>query len=155
MHQAYRFAIGYFALFALMMLFSGAWLFYCKIGFTPEQVSLYYFGDATRPGKSSYGLLESAVPHLGAMGMFIMVTAHFLLFATPRAKRLAVRLSIALFAAALLDIASGSMIAWGWSAWSWIKLGAFFTLMVLSLWLTLLVLYFAFWHSWSPQQRRR
>lgn len=155
MHRAYRFAIGYFALFACLMLVSGAWLFYSKIGFTPEQVGLYYLGDGTRPGKSAYGLLESAVPHLGAMGMFIMVTAHFFLFATSKAKRTAVRLAIALFVAALLDIAAGSLIAWGWSAWSWVKLGAFFALMVLSLWLTLQVLYFAFWHNWSPRQRHR
>ena len=155
MHRAYRFAIGYFALFGLLLLGSGGWLFYAKIGFTPEAVALYYGGSDTVPGKSAYGLLETAVPHLGAMGLFIMVAAHFLLFAPKRAKRLAAKLVLALFAAAACDIAAGPAVAAGFPAWSWLKLMAFALLMALATWLLLVILYYAFWHNLSPQRHRR
>lgn len=155
MHRAYRFAIGYFALFGVLLLTSGAWLFYTKIGFTPESVALYYGGSDTVAGKSAYGLLETAVPHLGAMGLFIMVAAHFLLFAPARAKRLAAKLALALFAAAACDIAAGPAVAAGYPAWSWIKLPAFAALITLATWLLLVILYYAFWYSSSQPRHRR
>ena len=155
MHRAYRFAIGYFALFGLLLLGSGGWLFFAKIGMTPEAVSLYYLGSGAVAGKSAYGLLETAVPHLGAMGLFVMVAAHFLLFAPAKAKRRAVKLVPALFAAAAFDIAAGTVIASGHTAWVWVKLLAFGMLMLLSTYLLLILLYYAFWHNSSPQRHHR
>lgn len=151
MQRAYRFAIGYFALFGLLMLGSGAWLFFAKIGFAPDAVQLYYLGSDTIPRKSGYGLLETAVPHLGAMGLLIMVMAHFLLFAPKKAKRQAVILLITLFIAAATDIVSGAVVAAG--GWVWVKLVAFGTLMMLGSYLSLLILYYAFW--WWPQPHPR
>lgn len=155
MHRAYRFAIGYFALFGLLLLLTGGWIFLSKIGFSSENITLYYLGSDTAAGKSAYGLLETAVPHFAAMGLFVMVAAHFLLFAPRRAKRHAAKLAIALFAAAAADLASGAVIAAGFTAFSWVKLSAFTALMVLSTWLLLLILYYAFWHSLSPQRHPR
>jgi hypothetical protein len=155
MHRAYRFAIVYFVLFGLMLLLSAGALFLSKIGFSAEAVSLYYLGSDTVAGKSPYGLLETAVPHLGAMGLYIMVTAHFLLFAPAGAKRRAVAPAVALFLAAALDIVSGAFVAAGYQTWIWIKLAAFAALMTLCLYLSLLILYYAFWHSLSPQRHPR
>ena len=155
MHRAYRFAIGYFALFGMLLLVSGGWLFTAKIGLTPDAVALYYQGSDTVAGKSAYGLLETAVPHLGAMGLFIMVAAHFMLFAPRHAKHRARLLALALFAAAAADILTGTLVASGQSFWVWIKLLAFGTLMLLGTYLLLLILYYAFWHNSSPQRHPR
>jgi hypothetical protein len=155
MYRAYRFAIGYFALFGLLLMLSGGWLFMSKIGFSVEGTTRYYFGSAATAGKSAYGLLEMAVPHLAAMGLFIMVSAHFMLFAPARAKHRALTLVYALFAAAAADIGAGSAIAAGLKAFAWVKLGAFFALMTLSTWLLLLICRYAFWHSLSPRRHRR
>lgn len=155
MYRAYRFAIGYFALFGLLLLISGSWLFLSKIGFSAEAVTRYYFGSGTLPGKSAYGLLETAVPHLAAMGLFIMVSAHFMLFAPLRAKRHALKLVYGLFAAAAADIGAGSAIAAGLKTFVWVKLGAFVVLISLSTWLLLLICYYAFWHNLSPRRHRR
>jgi hypothetical protein len=155
MHSAYRTAIGYFALFGLLLLGSGAVLFFSKIGFSPEAVTLYYLGNDESAGKSAYGLLETAVPHLGAMGLFIMVLGHFMLFAPKKPKQHAVKLTMALMVAAALDIVSGPMIAAGYTFGVWIKLVAFATLMLLGVLLALIILYFSFWHSLSPRRHRQ
>ena len=155
MQRAYRFAIAYFALFGMLLMASGAALFVSKIGVSADAISLYYRGDEHVAGKSAYGLLESAVPHLGAMGLFIMVTVHFLLFASETAKRRAVRPAAVLFAAALLDIAAGPMIAAGFGSWVWIKAAAFFVLMALGTLFTLTLLYYAFWRSLLPPRHPR
>jgi len=155
MQRAYRFAIVYFALFGLLLLFSAGALFFSKIGFSADAVRLYYLGSDTVPGKSPYGLLETAVPHLGAVGLFIMVGAHFLLFAPERAKHRTVKLALALFAAALLDIASGYFIATGHTAWVWIKLAAYALLTLLAVMLMLQLIYYAFWHNLSRQRHPR
>jgi hypothetical protein len=155
MQRAYRFAIAYFALFGLLLLASAAALFASKIGFSVQGIELYYLGSDTVPGKSPYGLLESAVPHLGAMGLFIMVGAHFMLFAPARAKRRTLYLALALFAAALLDIAGGYFIASGAASWVWVKFAAYTSLSLLGTLLMLQLLYYAFWHSLSPRRHPR
>ncbi|MCJ7765659.1 MAG: hypothetical protein MUP09_06935 [Thiovulaceae bacterium] len=148
MHQSYRFAIAYFVLFGTLLLASGAVLFFSKIGFSYEAVQSYYLGNKAlfSAPKSSYGLLEVALPHLGSMGLFIMVTGHFLLFSDKRKKRLATKVVIALFIAALLDIFSGFFIVEGWSFFIWVKLAAFAVLQLLGLFL-LWLLFSAVWQG--------
>ncbi|WP_345969045.1 hypothetical protein WCX72_06565 [Sulfurimonas sp. HSL1-6] len=155
MQRAYRFAVVYFALFGLLLLASAAALFASKIGFSFQGIELYYLGSDTLPGKSAYGLLETAVPHLGAMGLFIMVGSHFLLFATATAKRRTIRLALALFAAALLDIVSGYFIASGATLWVWVKLASYLLLSLLGTLLMLQLIYYAFWHNLSRQRHPR
>ena len=72
--KAYRIAIAYFTLFTLFLLYTIIALFEEKIGFTLESIGSYY-GE-----KSIEGLLEIAVPHFMAMGIFVMVLTHFFLF---------------------------------------------------------------------------
>jgi len=123
-------------------------LFLSKIGFSYEAVKSYYLGSETlfiNP-KSSYGLLETALPHLGSMGLFIMVTGHFLLFSDQRKKRLAKKTVVFLFIAALLDIFSGFLIVEGWTFFVWVKLLAFGLLQLLGLYL-LWLLFSAVWQG--------
>jgi hypothetical protein len=148
MHQSYRIAIAYFVLFGTLLLASGAVLFFNKIGFSYEAVQNYYLGSETlfTTPKSSYGLLEVALPHLGSMGLFIMVTGHFLLFSDKRRKQLATKVVIALFIAALLDIFSGFLIVQGLELFVWVKLAAFALLQLLGLFL-LWLLFGAVWQG--------
>ncbi|MDA3946372.1 MAG: hypothetical protein PF439_06805 [Helicobacteraceae bacterium] len=148
MHQSYRYAIAYFLLFGTLLLASGAVLFFSKIGFSYEAVQSYYLGSKAlfSTPKSSYGLLEVALPHIGSMGLFIMVTAHFLLFASKERKRQAVKPAIALFVVALLDIFSGFLIVEGWSFFIWVKLAAFALLQLLGFYL-LWLLFSAIWQG--------
>ena len=88
MKKSYRYAIAYFTLFGFLLLASGIWLFALKIGFSVDAITAYYLGSEaayTQP-KSVHGLFEVALPHLGSMGLFIMVTGHFLIF-TPSKER--------------------------------------------------------------------
>ena len=137
MHQSYRFAIAYFAIFGALLLISGAVLFVNKLGFSYESVALFYLGNATQfiQPKSSYGLLETALPHLGAMGLFVFVVGHFLLFASKKQKSNAVKPVITLFIVALLDIISGFLIIEGWAFFVWVKIVAFLLLQLVGLYL--------------------
>ena len=146
MKQSYRAAIIYFTLFALLLLLSGTWLFVSKIGLTPNAVNLYYLGNEAlfQMPKSPEGVLEIALPHLGGMGLFIMVSAHFMLFASAHRRRWAKTSAIILFAAAVLDILSPYAIINGLEIFSWIKLLAFFLLQGLALFLLWLIFLTAF-----------
>jgi len=141
MKHAYRAAILYFTLFALLLLLSGTWLFASKIGLTPEAVTLYYLGNEELflMPKSPEGVLEVSLPHLGGMGLFIMVSAHFMLFAPKHRKKWAKSAAIILFIAALLDIFAPYAIINGFTIFSWVKLLAFFLLQGLALFLLWLV----------------
>jgi len=137
MKRAYRYSVLYFTLFGLLLLLSGLWLFALKIGFTPEDVTAYYLGsaDTMQQAKSHYGLLETALPHFGAMGLFIMVTGHFFLFA-PKHRQSYIRpIVILLFVAALLNILSPFGIIAHWSIFIWVKIIAFILLQLLGLYL--------------------
>ncbi len=142
MHQSYRFAIAYFTVFGALLLISGAVLFASKLGFSYESVSTFYLGSQSgfSQPKSSYGLLETALPHLGAMGLFIFVIGHFLLFTDKRQKNRAIKPLILLFGAALLDIASGFFIIQGWAFFIWVKIAAFLLLQILGLYLLYVLL---------------
>lgn len=143
MQQSYRYAIAYFTLFSLGLLASGATLFWLKTGLVPSGVTLYYAGGESVPGKSTLGLLETAVPHLGGMGLFIMVSAHFMLFGPKAQKRRTARIAVILFVSALLEIGAGFAVAAGIGAAAYVKTAAFAVLVVLGTVLVLTVLWTA------------
>ncbi len=147
MYAAYRAAIVYFVIFGLFLLGSGLSLFLNKIGYCADDISLYYLGNGTRSAKSVSGLMETAVPHLGAIGFFVMVAAHFMLFASKKAKLHAVKIATILFAASMLDILCGFFILQHDSVWIWIKLASFTVFMVAGVYLLLMVLFYALWHA--------
>ncbi len=146
MKNAYRAAILYFTFFAVMLLVSGTWLFATKIGLSPDAVTLYYLGNEAlfQMPKSSEGLLEIVLPHLGGMGLFIMVSAHFMLFAPKNRHQWAKITAIILFTTALLDIFSPYAIINGFAFFNWVKLISFFLLQSLALFLLGLVFLSAF-----------
>ena len=137
MHQSYRVAIAYFTIFASLLLLSGGVLFISKLGMSYESVSMFYLGNPEQfsQPKSSYGLLETALPHLGAMGLFIFVTAHFMLFSPKKSRQRTVLPATVLFIAALLDIGSGFLITQGWTFFVGVKIVAFITLQIVGLYL--------------------
>ena len=137
MHQSYRFAIAYFAIFGTLLLLSGAVLFVNKLGISHESVSTFYLGSVEQfsQPKSSYGLLETALPHLGAMGLFIFVLAHFMLFTPKKERQKTLLPAVVLFIAALLDIGSGFLIVQGWTFFVSVKIIAFLTLQIVGLYL--------------------
>jgi len=145
-HQAYRLSIIYFTLFALLLLTTGATLFFSKIGFSFEAIHNYYAGNEAlfMNAKSTYGQLETLVPHLGAMGLFIMVMGHFILFASKKRRKGIVTIFILLFIAALGDIVSGLFIAKNIGLFIGVKLLSFIALIGFGYYLSLLVLHEAY-----------
>ena len=137
MHQSYRFAIAYFALFGALLLGSGALLFFQKLGMSYESVQNFYLGSkvAFTQVKSTFGLLETALPHLGAMGLFIFVTGHFMLFSSKKEKQKTILPIVFLFIAALFDIGSGFLIVQGWTFFVGVKIAAFLLLQSLGIYL--------------------
>ena len=154
MHQSYRIAIAYFTVFGALLLISGAILFISKLGISYESVQTFYLGNQaqfTQP-KSTYGLLETALPHLGAMGLFIFVTGHFLLFTTKKQKQRAIKPVVILFIAALFDIGSGFLIVQGLTFFIWVKLLSFLLLQLIGLYL-LWLLFSAVWQGIHTYKR--
>jgi len=141
MHQSYRYAIMYFTIFSTLLLLSGAVLFVSKLGVSYESIELFYLGSTEQfcQPKSNFGLLETALPHFGAMGLLVFVIGHFLLFSPKQERQRAVLPVLVMFGAALLDIASGFIIVNGWTFFIWIKMAAFLTLQTVGMYLLYLV----------------
>ncbi len=128
MMNIYRYAIVYFTLFGVLLLCSGIWLLGMKAGFSLEALTQYYLGSdvmMTR-AKSNTGLLEVAVPHMGAIGLFIMVTSHFILFTPQRERRRMMWLMALWFLSALGNVFAPFVVIAGFDAFVGVKLMAFF-----------------------------
>ncbi len=127
MNISYLYAITYFSLMSLLLIISGIWIFIEKIGFNLASIIAYYAGDQLHgiPAKSLYGQLEVLVPHLGAMGLFIMVVMHFLVFTPVREKKYFIPLSLLLFFSAFTSITSGVIISFGVHQFAIVKLVSF------------------------------
>ena len=135
--KANNLAVLYFTIFAFLLLLSAVALFVQKIGWTPLDVLTYYRGDETRfiMSKSFDGVLELLLPHFLAMGLFIMVMAHFLIFGSKKLQKQLKHTIVWLFLAAFLDIISPFLIIEGIEIFALIKLGAFILLQLLSIYL--------------------
>lgn len=142
MKSAYRYSVAYFALFGMLLLLSGLWLFGVKIGLSPEAIKTYYLGSEAlfAQPKSIHGLMEIAVPHLGATGLFIMVSAHFLIFVPKERRAHALSLSIVLFITALINIFTPFAIIAGYHSLVWIKITSFIVLQTTGLYLLWILL---------------
>ncbi len=127
MNISYIFSVFYFSLMALFLLFSGVWIFIEKIGLSIDSIIRYYAGSTVDgiTEKSLYGQLEVMVPHLGAMGLFIMVTIHFLVFTPLRRKKYFLLFSTGVFITAFLNIVSGMVVSFGIEQFAAVKLTAF------------------------------
>lgn len=123
----FRWALAAFTLMLGLTAASAAVLFARKIGFTSEAVRAFYLGSEaafTRP-RSLDGLLEVAVPHLLAVPLALLVTAHLVGFAALLRPRPFALLAGAAFGSALVGIAAGFAIRFLWPALAWLKIAAF------------------------------
>ncbi|QOP45825.1 hypothetical protein [Sulfurimonas paralvinellae] len=128
LNKAYRYAIGYFLLFSLLLLVSGALIFSDKIGFSYESILHYYLGDeaAFIPAKSYAGLLKIILPHIFAFGLFVMVVLHFLIFTQKRnTKEMQIIIALSFFSA-FLELFSPFGILAGLHFLIYVKLISFF-----------------------------
>ncbi len=134
-HHIYRIAISYFALFALALLGTGSAMFWLKTGMNTQGIFEYY------GAKSITGLSELAHPHLGGMGLFIMVLGHFYCFSAYRQK---VQLYfIAMFVAALLVIATPFALMQGYTGAAVLKLAALVMLVLFGTLFSIMLWYLA------------
>jgi hypothetical protein len=149
MKRIYGYAVAYFALLGILLLLTGQWLFIVKIGITPDAIATYYLGSTeqfTQP-KSVHGLLETAVPHFGGIGLFILASGHFLLFTPLRSKRALPWLFTLMFLAAFMNVASPFAIIAGFEWFAYIKLVAFLVFQIMAvilLWAIFNAAYFGF-----------
>lgn len=119
-----------FALLAIaLQLTSGIWLFIHKYGLSPSEVYLYFAGNeaAFIMPKSFEGLIETAAPHLIAISATIFVFAHFLLFTEVISEKNKQLLISALYVTAITDIIAPFGIIYGYEAFAWVKLIAFWS----------------------------
>ncbi len=122
--KAYKYAIGWFLLFTLLLLASAALIFADKIGFSYESIRQYYLGSeaAFSTAKTFNGLLKIIVPHIFAFGLFIMVVLHFLIFTDKRDTKEMQIIIYSAFITAFLELFSPFLIIFGFDSFIFIKL---------------------------------
>lgn len=131
-HFVYKVAIGYFILFLMALLLTGLTMSYLKTGLDVEGIRLYY------ADKSVDGLLELSHPHLGGMGLSVMVLGHFFLFT--RSRRGERWGTAVMFVAALASITTPFLVLAGYTFAAWAKLLGVLLLVLVGLVLSLLLL---------------
>ncbi len=141
MTQAYKYAIGYFLAFSLLLMASGIMLFEHKIGFGINQITEYYLGSEEKftVAKTFTGILKIILPHIFAFGLFTMVLLHFLIFTKYKDTRRLKILTSLLFSSAFLEIFSPFFILLGAEFFSYIKIASFILLESLVLYISWLL----------------
>ena len=144
-YPLYRIPVTYMLLYSILIVLSGVWLFGRSQGLEgigSIGATLQKFLTSAVP-ESMQRFIEVATPHLFAMGVLIFIIAHFLLFSRRVSVRMSLKLSTAVFVAALLNIAAYGLILSGMVVSGWIKLlamalfiGLFF-LLLLMVWMSL------------------
>ncbi|WP_457749010.1 hypothetical protein [Sulfurimonas sp.] len=126
--KAYKYAVGYFLLFSILLLISGAVIFFEKIGFSYASIHTYYLGNSANfiAAKTYGGLLKIIVPHIFAFGLFVMVILHFLLFTCKRDTKELQIIIFTSFITAFLELFSPFFIIFGLDFFIVLKLIAYF-----------------------------
>lgn len=111
-----------YTFFALLTfnITTGVYLFVEKIGLSYLDIKIYYLGGDHVLAKTTYGLLETIVPHLFAQGLIIFIVAHFFNFFIDSK-----RLPIICFLSAFITLISPVMITLGYEVFIIIKLVSF------------------------------
>ena len=140
MTKAYKYSIIYFLAFSLLLMLSGILLFEYKIGFSLEEISSYYLGNEDKfiNPQTSSGILKIITPHIFAVGLFIMVLLHFLIFTKKRNSQTLKAVIYLTFMSAILELLSPFGIINSVEFFAYVKLLSFiiFELLVLfSSWL--------------------
>ena len=141
MTNAYKYAIGYFLAFSLLLIVSGTMLFEQKIGFSVNQVTEYYLGNEENftVAKTFTGVLKVILPHLAAFGLISMVLLHFLIFTKYKDTKQLKYLTILLFSSAFLEVFSPFFILLGTEFFSYVKVASFIVLETLVLYISWLL----------------
>ena len=147
-HALFRPVLKTFAVFLLLQFFSGALLFYLKIGFHPASALEFYVGseimrktyperpDRFKRSRTFQGLVKSSLGHVLAYGVIAFILAHFLRSLGARADHQGAPSLYnfwgeLLFLFALLDILSGFAVRYGpsWLVFARIFVFTCFTLL--------------------------
>lgn len=114
-------------------------LFYEKFGLTPDSVARYYLGDPQRfvRPKTLAGIIDIANPHFLAMAVYLFALVHFAFFTNVKRKA---TLSALLLSSALIDNVSGILIRFIHPLFAYVKLISFFSLTLLMLYLSAVIL---------------
>lgn len=119
----YNVPIGYMLLYVVALLVTGVWLFLLSQGLASRDIlsTLSHIGHAPE-AKSLHSFIEVATPHMFAIGTLLFVVAHFMLFSTKISQKFSLRISIALYIVAFLNIAAYLLIIFGVVVSGWVKL---------------------------------
>jgi len=130
MTTAYKFAIGYFLIFSVLLLMSSVMIFEYKIGFDKVSILNYYLGNEVLfiPAKSLSGILKIVLPHIFVFGLFSMVILHFMIFTKQRDTKKIKFLIYLLFVSVFLEIFTPMMIIGGFESFAYLKLLSFVVL---------------------------
>ena len=121
--KLYHIPIAYMLVYIVAIVGTGIWLFLLSQGLGSSDIvqTLTKIVTLLEP-KSLHGFMEVATPHTFAMGTFIFVLAHFMLFSTKISHKFSLIVSILLFTVALLNISAYLFISLGLLVSGWIKL---------------------------------
>jgi len=135
LQKAYKYAVLYFLLFSLLLLLSSILLFAEKIGFSQEDIVVYYLGDEERflIAKSMSGVLKIVLPHIFAFGIFGMVILHFVVFTKSDKSKHMIYFIYGLFTLSLLEIFTPLLMINGFIIFTYFKLISFFLFEFLAL----------------------
>lgn len=138
----YNTVILLFGIFALAVALVNFHLFKEKLGFSSASVFNYYNGNdelLINP-KTMAGMVEVAVPHFAAIGIFLVALTHFITFTSFGLKNLFIWI---LFLSALTDIFSSFGIRFLSGNFVIIKLISFFTFQVFLMACAVVLIYYS------------
>lgn len=139
----YNKVIWLFSLFSMVIAAINFYLFNVKIGFSPAEISTYYNGNEKlfiNP-KSFAGMVEVAVPHFAAIGIFLVALTHFISFTAFKYKNMII---FTLFLSALADIFSSFTVRFISPDFSIIKVLSFFIFQVSLIFGSVVLFYYSY-----------
>ncbi|MCB0363437.1 MAG: hypothetical protein KDD35_11975 [Bdellovibrionales bacterium] len=112
MAKHYQIIIANYSILLVLQLGTVVYLFYQKLGWSLNSIQSFYLGDPGRfiASQSRAGLLETAVPHLAAIGLTSFIICHLLIFIPHLSPKIKWTLGLTLLLSGLFDIASGFFI---------------------------------------------
>ena len=120
-----QFSLILIALFWIINFF----LFYSKMGFSPETIASYYLGNESlyQPSRSITSMLEVTHGHLAMFALLLLVVTHLVIFAD-FSRKIKLFIISGTYISAILSEGSSWLIRIYSPSFSWVKLISFFTL---------------------------
>ena len=129
MFRQYHLIIGIYALLMAIHSITSWAMFTSQIGGSFHSIQEFYLGSPQlmTPPLSRSRLLETAVPHLAAIGLMALVLCHFLIFIPQISPRTKWTLGLAFSLSGLLDIGGGFFVRYYGSVFIVLKALSFLT----------------------------